>query len=307
MKPILFAWIILATVISFRVEAQTNQDRKNSLSKTLNRPRLSKVLVRNTVRIEAQTAKGSSIGTGFFYLFTPTATSLVPAIVTCRHVIEGATNGSILFANLGEDKKTRTESRQTVFYPDFEKRWIKHPDGKTDLAILPIAGTMDQLKSNGFIMDLKTFSDNDLPLPEELTNASVFTTIKMIGYPIGIWDSKNDLPVVRTGTTATDLAIDYEGEPKFLIDMAVFPGSSGSPIVFAEEGTASYGTSYMIVPDKLRLLGIVSQVCIFPASGGVQIVPVPTSFDMTAHVGMPANLGIVIKSEKLHEFEALLH
>jgi hypothetical protein len=61
----------------------------------------------------------------------------------------------------------------------------------------------------------------------------------MIGYPKGFWDRVNNLPVVRKGITATPIYIDYNGKKEFLLDIPIFSGSSGSPIVLFNEGSYS--------------------------------------------------------------------
>ena len=58
----------------------------------------------------------------------------------------------------------------------------------------------------------------------------------MIGYPIGLIDEYNNKPIVRKGITATTYNIDYNGKKEFLIDIACFPGSSGSPIFIRRDG-----------------------------------------------------------------------
>ncbi len=52
----------------------------------------------------------------------------------------------------------------------------------------------------------------------------------MVGYPVGLWDSVNNMPILRRGSTATLLDWTYEGRQEFVIDAACFPGSSGSPV-----------------------------------------------------------------------------
>lgn len=57
----------------------------------------------------------------------------------------------------------------------------------------------------------------------------------MYGYPNGLWDEKHNLPLVRKGITSTHPALDVEMETKYdkksgIVDMACWPGSSGSPI-----------------------------------------------------------------------------
>jgi len=57
----------------------------------------------------------------------------------------------------------------------------------------------------------------------------------MVGYPIGLWDEKNNYPIFRKGITATHPANDYNGKSEFMIDAACFPGSSGSPVYIIDE------------------------------------------------------------------------
>ncbi|MGA2618594.1 MAG: serine protease [Thermoguttaceae bacterium] len=55
------------------------------------------------------------------------------------------------------------------------------------------------------------------------------TTVTLIGYPYGFYDAKNALPIWKTGSVASEPEIDFEGKPLMLIDVAAFPGMSGSP------------------------------------------------------------------------------
>ncbi len=269
--------------------------------------RLSRKLLHSTVRIETLKSDGAHVGTGFFYLFArQEGGGGIPCIVTCAHLISGATDGRLYFSVRGEEPFKRKAPIPPLQLPQFEKLWIKHPDGKTDLAVFPVLPFMTLLKNAGATLDIIPFDDTILPTEKELSESSVFVDIKMIGYPIGIWDAHHNLPVVRRGMTATDLTVDYNGRPEFLVDTAIFPGSSGSPILIAEEGARSYGVSYMRVPDQLRLLGIVYAQHQFTATGGVEVVTVPSAFDMKARTSVPANLALVIKAEKLREFEPVL-
>jgi hypothetical protein len=54
--------------------------------------------------------------------------------------------------------------------------------------------------------------------------------VLFVGYPSGVWDQVNLMPILRRGTTATPLELEFEGHKQFLIDAAVYPGSSGSPV-----------------------------------------------------------------------------
>ena len=100
---------------------------------------------------------------------------------------------------------------------------------------MPLAGIMQVLKEQGKHLDYAPIHANLIPSQAELAKYGVFQEVKFVGYPIGIWDEKNNLPIMRRGMTATDPAIDYNGRGEFLVNAAVYPGSSGSPVYIANE------------------------------------------------------------------------
>lgn len=75
-----------------------------------------------------------------------------------------------------------------------------------------------------------------IPNEEQIKQMDAIEPITFIGYPNGIWDSTNLLPVARRGTTASPIEVDFEGSPRFLIDASVFGGSSGSPVFILNQG-----------------------------------------------------------------------
>ena len=79
----------------------------------------------------------------------------------------------------------------------------------------------------------------------------------MIGYPRGIYDEANNLPIVRRGITATSMGRDYNSKPEFMIDMACFPGSSGSPVFMDKTGYVDRKTQgHMIDAHRFYFLAI---------------------------------------------------
>ncbi len=80
----------------------------------------------------------------------------------------------------------------------------------------------------------------------------------MIGCPRGISDEVNNLPIVRRGITATSLSKLYNGKPEFMVDMACFPGSSGSPIfLYNRNGFFDRKqNSYMMGTTRLKFVGV---------------------------------------------------
>src|SRR5690606_27633581 len=66
--------------------------------------------------------------------------------------------------------------------------------------------------------------------------------VTMVGYPTGLWDDVNNYPLLRKGSVATHPHIDFKGKKEFLIDIPLYPGSSGSPVLYSRERE---GKTYM--------------------------------------------------------------
>lgn len=54
---------------------------------------------------------------------------------------------------------------------------------------------------------------------------------------IGLSDTRNNYPIFRKGYTSAHPAVDFNDDGIGLVDMACFPGSSGSPIFIFNEGS----------------------------------------------------------------------
>lgn len=129
----------------------------------------------------------------------------------------------------------------------------------------------------------------------------------MVGYPKGLRDRANNLPIFRRGITATHPKFNYMGKPEFLVDMACFPGSSGSPVFILNEGTYTDKRSGTFsIGSRIYLLGIQYAVpnlkdlgeLISVPSQQIKVKPLMQSF---------INLGIIVKSSELMIFESILN
>lgn len=267
--------------------------------------KMSRALLHNSVRIECTTQGGPSIGTGFFYYFRGEETNTVcPVVVTCWHVIAKSSVGRLYFALGSSNALSRAADHFTATIPEFECQWIRHPDTNVDLAVLPLAPIMTLLEQNNKRLDMAPMSADLIPKDSELVNYGVFQEIKFIGYPIGLWDERNNLPIVRRGMTATDPVIDYNGREEFLIDASVLPGSSGSPVYIADDNGSMLGTSF--VGPQLKFLGILFAVHEYTADEKIEIIPIPTAFDLKGKTHIPSGIGLVIKAERMNDFKPLL-
>ena len=279
-----------------------------SLRSEDSKPDLSHLLLHSTVRIVAIKANGkAAVGTGFFYSIRDVSgqstNGFIPLIVTCKHVIADSFIVRLDCALGSSNSFARSENHFPVTVPS--AMWIGDPDTNVDLTVLPIASLLEELEKQGKILDSAPLDNRLIPGTNELKALKAFQEIYLIGYPIGLSDELNNLPIVRRGITATDPSVDYDGRKEFMIDAAVFPGSSGSPMLTAEEGIISSGGMLGFGGSRVRLLGILYGGPEFSADGKVEIKTIPTAFDVSAKTDIPMNLGSVIRASRLDDFQSV--
>ena len=264
----------------------------------------------STVRIVATRPNGdAAVGTGFFFVFAKTVDGgHVPTIVTNRHVIEGADTVDLVFRRSSDDLSRPIigggiPGRMT----DIQNGVIYHPDSAIDLCVIPITNVIHLLNQRGDNPWFAMHDTGSLKMRIGTPPLRAIENILMIGYPIGLWDEANDMPIARRGITATHPALNWRGLPEFLIDAACFPGSSGSPVYLDRERrhTDMVGKQIEFVLD-CRLLGILSAGPQFDAEGKIEIRNIPTGATAVPMTRIPTNLGVVIKAEKLLDFDSLI-
>lgn len=262
-------------------------------------------LTHSTVRIETDLHGGGiSTGTGFYMNFLQKEDTCIPVIVTNKHVVANANIGRFHVTVAKDDGLPDTGKHQQFQFGQFEQRCIKHPDPNIDLAAFLIGPLLNQLQQSGqklFYIPLQT---DLIPKDEERESYSSMEDIVMIGYPNGIWDAKNNLPVIRKGITATHPNVYWNGKSEFLTDIASFPGSSGSPVFLANIGgyMDNKGNTYMGA-SRIRLLGIHYAGAMHTASGQIQIVTAPTSNIPVPITQIPNNIGVAINSKEIFALE----
>ena len=210
-----------------------------------------------------------------------------PVLVTNKHVIDGAIQGGF-WVTLGDGNGNPIYGEKRFMnFADFEKLWIKHPEHDVDLCILPIAPIHDEAEKRGDHLFYVPLEIDSIPKEEFVNSLSAIEDIVMIGYPNGIWDKVNNLPVFRKGITATHPKMNYNGKAEFMIDAACFPGSSGSPVFMFRSGLFADGQGQIYEGTRGAFLGVLYAGPQHIANGNVAI---------------PNNLGYVIKSHKILDF-----
>lgn len=267
----------------------------------------SEALTYNTVRLQCRlSGGGASTGTAFNFAFLQQGQSSVPVLITNRHVVAGAQTGTFFLHLADAEGGPKRSSKAPVTLDNFEQRWIPHPDAAVDLCAMPLAPVLHEAQAKSVAPFFVPLDKSLIPSSSELEGLTALEDVVMIGYPIGIWDSHNNMPVIRKGITATHPANDYEGRKEFMIDLACFPGSSGSPVFLFNVGSYAAKGGGTVIGSRIKLLGILYAGPQFTAEGQIHIVNVPTHQTIVALSQIPCNLGICIKAERLLEFEPVL-
>lgn len=175
---------------------------------------------------------------------------------------------------------------------------IFHPSG-LDLCCIPFGGYLNKIEEEGKHIFYTSLDFSIIPNDEVIDNLHAIEDLVMIGYPIGLEDRYNHKPVIRKGITATHFKNDYQGKKEFLVDMACFPGSSGSPIFICNTGSYNYKNT-LYAGDRIWFLGILYGGPQYSANGTLNYSTIPNCMTITQ---IPTNLGIAIKSSELYAFE----
>jgi len=255
-------------------------------------------LLHTTVRLEGHKKDGTSVGTGFFFFHDNRL-----YIVTNKHVIEGVISGSFsVLKGQGEGEEKRPILGEFHKINFTESHFIGHPNPDIDVAVKNVSTELSEIGDAGQTAFWKHITAELFPTEEHFNKyIGPMEEVVFIGYPSGIWDTKNLLPITRKGMTASPCYIDFEGEKKFLIDASVFPGSSGSPVFIYYVGGHSDKQGNMYTGNRIHFIGVIAKVYQRVEQGEVQVIDIPTEQKAISQVYQMIDLGITFKAETIIE------
>ena len=263
----------------------------------------SEKLLFNTVRLEKDVAPGvASYGTGFFFVFLSRGRR-VPVVVTNKHVIKNDPHATVRFLVHLDDGDGSTSSN---FKINLATDWVFHPT--LDLCFCfanPVFNEVERITGKKVLYS--TISEDLVATDEKLAELGALEDITMVGYPIGLWDENNNLPILRRGHTASHPALEFNRPGVALADIAVFPGSSGSPIfIFNDCPYSDRRGNLEIGSSRLIFLGILFAGPTYSAEGSIKQVDIPTDLGLGSVTKLMTNLGYYIRAKELLSLKELV-
>jgi Trypsin-like peptidase domain len=249
-----------------------------------------------TVRIVGQTAGGVKTGTEFLYS-APAKGGILLMLITNKHVIEGTTSLEFVVHTKSDPNAKKPDGQETVTSNIAD--WTNHPDARIDLCAVPVGGAFNSMKPPVFYVGVGA---DLIQSQAELERLNAVEDVLMVGYPNGLWDAKNNFPLIRRGITASHPAVDYDvnGVATTVIDMACFPGSSGSPVLIYNNGSfVDKQGSVHLGSSRTILLGVLFSGPTIQADGSIVIKNIPTVATPVAQLNLMMNLGYIIKAAEV--------
>ena len=322
---------ITITIVLFFTFFQFSFSQKNSFDSLFVIPKLDKYISYSTIKIEFKahikyhgkdTLITSSRGTGFFLQLLKDSINKTAyhCIVTNKHVIYGNVNASEMWLkfNLADKngKPIHGLDGQYIFtIKDFKERWINHTSDSVDLCLMSIHQITSEIKKIKLKLYYEPIDIDLIPSKKDWEGFSSLEDIIMTGYPNGIYDEINNMPISRKGLTATDVKLSYQGRKEFLVDVPIFPGSSGSPIFIYSRGTFVDSNNEIVFGNKLYLIGInyagifdnnIADINknIFLNKKDFEALQIFNNVKISTRIF--TNLGVAIRSDRLLELQEIL-
>lgn len=264
----------------------------------------SELLMYCVKRVECELSSGhTSVGTGYICAIENMHGNAVPVLITNKHVIEGAVLIRVCMHTAIESGNPSPDGGKVfIESPGVLTPIVNHPDDSIDLCAIILGPMINiwKMSNPGRTVFYKLLTDDLIFKPEYVEQLDVTESVLMVGCPNGIWDDHNGFPLFRRGTTASHPALDFKERPDFAIDIAVYSGSSGSPIFLADSGLVKTkkGGNEVVMQTRFGLLGTLWGGPRINEYGEIKIVPAPTSSKAAVETGVRMHLGYAIKGQQ---------
>jgi hypothetical protein len=246
-----FYKFIIILIFSNNLIAQTNNLLTNNIDE----------INYSVARIEA-IKKGRIVATatGFFY-----KNNSDEYLITNRHVVIDSSQKYFpdklkLKLHISNSDLSKNNIIEISLYDkNGIKNWLEHKDynvKKIDIVAIPLSKQtlLDSNYTLYYKSKINLFSSTNGLMDYSIQS---FGNAVVIGYPLGISDTLNNLPIYRNAMIASQFGIKFNGADNFLIDAKIHPGMSGSPVISSPNNLLKKNNE-SIHSSSVVLLGILS-------------------------------------------------
>lgn len=272
----------------------------------MNNMSLSEQVTYSTVKISCKYSNGSTgSGTGFIMNLccNEDKSRFVPVIITNNHVVENSIETAFEFCKADNNGNPIDTDPFHVTISN-GNAWIRHPNSSIDLRFLPLQTILTEVSKVGGRIFYIALNADLIADDAFLSSLRAMEEVVMVGYPQGLMDTFNHKPIIRRGITATHPKNNYMGKAETLLDIAAYPGSSGSPVFILNEGSYLSGNTLQI-GSRIKLLGILYAGPQFTAIGQISFSNLPVK--PVPIIQLPNNLGIIIKAKVILDIESMIY
>ena len=242
------------------------------------------------------------IGTGFIYGNEIAPTNTIKDklyrlwLITNKHVLEDHKEAYIKFNSATAPNSS--DYKVNLIARNGKPRWIGHTDPDIDVAAIFINSRFLESKQRRYAF---IHSDQHVMTKKEMSQQRVTEgdRVFVLGFPMGLVATERQYVICRSGVFARLRDYLEKRTKDYLVDVPVFPGNSGGPVIICPSALAIEGTNTI---ERAEFIGVVKgyvpyqDVAISQQTGRVRIVFEENS-GLTAVEGAQA----VVETVKLAE------
>jgi len=188
------------------------------------------------------------VATGFFFAYKGRVYLITNRNIVIREDRDWYPDTLRFYYHTDKNDPKKIKYYNIPLYEENQYKWLEHPDNNPkseneiiDLVAIDISNIKDDFFDSSFLWTMSHI--------ESYPEPTFDTPLSLLRFPLGFYDKKNHLPVVRGGYLASVYNVYFNDRPKFLVDIYTHPGSSGGPIF------TQFGSSHIISGP---LLGVFS-------------------------------------------------
>lgn len=197
------------------------------------------------------------IGTGFIFghLVEPVSNEKDKQyrlwLITNKHVLSCLKEVFIKFNSATEPNSA--DYRVELVAKNGKTRWIGHEDEKTDVAAIFLNAGFLRAENRhfSFIRSDQHVLTRDKMATDRVTEGD---RVFVLGFPMGLVATERQYVICRSGSFARVRDYLENSTKDYLVDVPVFPGNSGGPVIICPSALAIQGTNMI---NKADFIGVV--------------------------------------------------